>query len=45
MSTADIIVIVLIAAAVTAAVVHIVRNRGKNCCGDCSSCSGKDRCR
>ena len=46
MNTVDIILIVLIAAAVIAAVVFRIRSakRGKTCCGDCSQCCSQ-KCR
>ena len=45
MSFADIVVIAVLFAAVTAAVFIIVRNKqkGKNCRGGCSGCSGCDK--
>ena len=45
MSFADIVVIAVLCAAVTAAVFIIVRNKrkGKGCCGDCAGCAGCDK--
>ncbi|ADU21562.1 MULTISPECIES: hypothetical protein [Ruminococcus] len=45
MNIADIVLVVLIAAALAGAVYHCIRSRGKCscscCCGDCSQCRGK----
>ncbi len=42
MNGIDIVLLLLIAAALALAVRHIIRRRrqGKGCCGDCASCSG-----
>lgn len=42
MNGADILVIILVAALVAGAAAAMIRNRrkGKDCCGDCSKCSG-----
>ena len=42
MNGIDIVLLLLIGAALAGAVLHIVRRRkqGKGCCGDCASCSG-----
>ncbi|WP_295154627.1 hypothetical protein [uncultured Ruminococcus sp.] len=45
MNIVDILLVVLIAAALAAAVRHCIRSRGKcscsGCCGDCAQCGKK----
>ncbi|MBO6303365.1 MAG: FeoB-associated Cys-rich membrane protein [Ruminiclostridium sp.] len=47
MNLVDIILIVLIAAAVAGALFVMIRDKkkGKGCCGNCSCCGGSGECR
>jgi len=45
MNTADILILLIVAACVTLAVLHIIKEhrKGGGCCGDCSGCIGCSR--
>ena len=45
MNTADIILIILLAAALAFAVRTVIVNKGKGCSGNCSGCAFSDSCK